>query len=223
MVKRIFLMKLLKSLTLLALVCLSTMASVEARSLKDLIKSTPKLYLPGAITVGQPLHFALKGQALQHYKVFVSPVGQGYQLPNGLILRVGKPIAEIGGQLPETGVAQFDITLPSSIEALGQQQFVDGFVYSQADLSDARPLETMSSVGQLGNTRNDIAVREPNDNKGLIMMPGDPAMANMLRSVTMMQDASNATNGKALIDNGNINRDRLLDRNLNALPTGFRP
>ena len=54
-----------------------------------------------------------------------------------------------------------------------------------------------------------------------MLIPGDPTVGNLMRSMNTLSDVKNDPRKRQLIDTGNINRDRQLDRNLNAQPNGL--
>lgn len=211
------------ALYLVLFVGISWTTPANALKLSDLVKKSPEVYLPSQLLPGEPATFTVKAKPGQFVKLILSSYAQGLELDNGVALRVGTPTVEGGATVPESGVVEITVTIPDSYEVLGDKQFVEAVVWSNPDQSDAQVSKVVDNSG-LTTQSNYVAIGTPADPGATLVMPGgDANMTNLFRSVTTLNDVGKDPRKKQLLDDGAINRNRQLDRNLNAGPSSAGP
>lgn len=204
-------------LSIMLFLGLSTLATSHAAKLSDLIKQTPKLYLPSQVVAGQPAAFTVQGKPGRSVKLILSPMPDGAELPDGTALKVGKPIVEKSGTIPASGVLELKVDIPSDSSLLGDKQFAEALIWSDSEQSDIEIADVVEHSG-LRTGNNAIPVGIASDGGTMLVVPGDPGITNLLRSVSTMNDIGNDSRKRQLIDDGNINRKRLIDQNLITTP-----
>lgn len=202
------------ALMILALVCAPFLSQPShARSLRDLIKRQPELYLPSQIVPGQKASFTVRGKAGQAVKVILSSANEGLTLPDGRELRLGKPSLEATGLIPETGVLELEMAVPENYELFGEYQYVEAITWHPDNAEQVEVAQIIQNSGIPGGD-NVIEVNEPADGGYTMVLPGDAGVASVLRSIGQMNDVSGDERKKKLIDDGAINRERQIDRTL---------
>lgn len=198
---------------LMLLAGVSMPAPSESASLKDLIKRPSELFLPTQIIPGRAAVFTLRGKPGQSYQFILSSMPHGTVLPNGVSLRVGKPTVEKTGVVPESGVVQIPVTLSEEVAIPGERQFVDAVVWTRPDKSDAQPAQMIEHTGIPTSANAVVVVPEP-DKGNMLLIPGDPGMSSLFRTLETLNQTSTDPRKKELLYEGDIDRSRYLDRNL---------
>ncbi len=181
--------------------------------LSDLIKRAPQLFLPSQILPGQTTTFTVKGKPGKQVKLILSDTAVNRELDSGVTLRVGEPVLEKEVTIPETGVVQIPVEIPQNIGEAGQRKFVEAIVWSSPDQSDAEVVQIIESSGN-ETTENAVMVGAEPDRGNTILVPGDPNLANVMRTLDTLSNTSQDPRKRDLIDSGAINRKRQLDSNL---------
>lgn len=190
----------------------------EAASLKDLLQRRPQLYLPSLLVSGKDAVFTVKARPGDSVHVILSSQNQGGgQLNNGQALRVGQPTWDAEAIVPESGVVQLTVRVPEDLDQRTDLQFVEAVVTSSS--GQAQQVADVIDSSGFPNSRNAVGVSAPSDTGQTLILPGDMNMSGIMRGITSLQDIGNDPRKRQLIDEGTINRGRLLDQNLNALPT----
>ena len=218
-------MKMLQSLKgvlacLLLVIGLAVLMPMSAHALKlsDLIKKPPQLFVPSQVIPGTEASFTLQGKAGKSYLLMLSARSQGKELPNGTALRVGKSQVEQEGVIPESGVVEIKVMIPDKVASY-EKQYVEAVVWSQPDMSDAEPADVVTSV-TTQNANNLVLVGKHADPGSTLIVPGDPSVSGIFRSLGTMGDVAKDPRKQTLVDDGRINRNRQLDRNLINAPGG---
>lgn len=204
-------------ITLIAVFALFSVTPIHAAKLSDLVRKNPQLFLPSQIIPGKTAVFTVKGKPGQQIRLILSSTSKGTDLPNGLSLRVGRPTVEQTGVIPASGVLEMRIDTPEDYEALGEKQFVEAIVWSNPDQSDVKAADVIEHSG-LVTDKNVVYVGEEAEAGSMMLVPGDMGMSNMLRSLGTLNDVKDDPRKRNLIDNGDINRKRLIDQTLNNKP-----
>lgn len=185
----------------------------HAAKLSDLVKKPPQLYLPSQVIPGQTANFTLKGKPGADYKLILSSYSQGAELPGGMQLRVGKATLYKQGKIPQSGVAAIPVEVPANMD-LGERQYVEAITWVVPDQQDLEWAQIIQSTGQLA-AENIVSVGVPHDPGSAMFLPGDPSVSNVIRSLSTLTEVSGDERKKELLDYGDINRNRQIDRNLN--------
>ena len=198
-------------MTAQAIVLPETLPVAEA-SLSDLIKRPAQLFVPSQLLPGESAEFTVRAKAGASVELIVSSVNSGKSLPNGTPLRVGEPIARATGVIPATGVLKLTVTIPKALDM--DYQFVEAVLWRQPDQSDAEVAQLVGAVNREGH-ENLIAVGARTDKGSTMIMPmGDPQMANIMRSMQVIDETAGDERKRKLIDDGKIDRRRDIDKNL---------
>jgi hypothetical protein len=204
-------------MTALAVSPLMGQAPVQAQKyesrLNRLLIRKSDLYLPARLVLGETGRFVVKAQPGSQVKVFMSPQGEGYVLPNGVALRVGEEVQELAGIVPETGVLELMVEMPNQDGLEGKVIYVDA-VAGPSDEALA-PIDLVDSTGRRTDTNTLVITKAAEKGGPLIMpsMPGfDPQIFNRL---TTMGDiyTSQDERKKQLLDEGNVDQNRRMDQN----------
>jgi len=205
-----------------AVICLMTGISLcavaGAFNLNDLVRQTPQLYLPSQILPGHQAVFTVKGKPGNQVTLILSGDTGDKVLPSGAHLHLGTTTVSEKAVIPASGVVEIPVAIPNDRNELGDVQYVEAVISSGPDQADGQPAQILDSNGHLA-TQNTVAVGTPPDKGHTLVIPGgDPTTTNLLRSVTTMYDVGNDPRKQQLLYDGDINRDRPLDQNLN-MPT----
>ncbi len=194
-------------------------SDAQALKLSDLVKQPPTLYLPTRVVPGQKAVFTLKGKPGKNVKVILSSSSRGLTLPNGTELRVGAPIAQAEGVIPSSGVLELQLPMPGEDEITSDKEYVEAFVWSAPDQSDAESAVFVEHSG-LKTENNAVNVGYEADPGNTMLIPGgDPTIGSLMRSINTLNDIGDDPRKKQLVDDGQINRSRRLDQNLNLSPS----
>jgi hypothetical protein len=196
----------------------TTLATSDARRLSDLVKQPIRLFLPSQVIPGKSASFTLQAKAGQKYLLIISSRSEGAELPNGLAIGVGKPNVETTGTIPESGVVEIIVDVPEQLSTVSDVQFVSAVVWSAEDLSDAQEAQVIDHSGTVAS-KNAVMIGTEPVRGATMIVPGDPNMSNVLRSLNIMNEVSGDPRKKQLIDDGSINRERLIDKNLQVAPS----
>lgn len=212
-----FSIKLFMTLFICFLMGVATFSETQAGRLSDLVKQPPQLYLPSQIIPGKASVFTLKAKAGKQFRLILSSSPTGLELPNGISLPVGKPSIEEQGTIPLSGVREITINIPESLADLASKQFVAAIVWSDIDQSDMEMAQVIEHTGVTAMV-NQVIVGAESDQGSTLIVPGDPGMTNIMRSLSIMNEVGNDPRKRELIDDGKINRQRLIDRTLHVSP-----
>lgn len=176
--------------------------------LNSLVLKKNDVYLPNRLVIGEEAHFVVKAAPGSQVKILLSAQNSGYQLPNGTALRVGNQSEELVGVVPENGVLQLKMTLPKDESMEGKIVYVDA-VSGSSD-ADLAQMELVDSTGRrTGN--NALSIVKASDPGGMSIMPNMPGVSPQM--INQLTNMANPGTNKQLMDNGDINQDRAIDRN----------
>ncbi|MDX2085789.1 MAG: hypothetical protein SFZ03_10435 [Candidatus Melainabacteria bacterium] len=191
-------------------------SALSRSRLSQLIKPMAELYLPGQLYLGKDNTFTLRGTPGKKVTVYLSPLGEGGQAPNGQPLRVGPQSQTLTGIISDKGLLQLTLPVPEDKELIGRQLFVDAVLYSDDQFTDLERVDVIDASGRRGGA-NSLSLAEPVEvKKGPMLFPGVPGMSpQVLQNLT---NVSNAINGderkKELLDlDGQMERGLTRDRN----------
>jgi hypothetical protein len=208
----------LASVSLILLLGCAVVLPAQAAKLSDLVKRPSELYLPTQLIPGKTANFTLKAKAGQSYMLIISSESKGTTLPNGMALRVGKPTVQEKGVIPASGVLSIPVQVPDDIDKLGTEQFVEAVVWTEPAQEDGKAAIIIEHTGNMSDKNTVLVGAEP-DGGHFMIMPGDSGMSSLFRSLDTMSNVGGDPRKKELLYNGEINRQRQLDQNLNSFPT----
>ncbi|MEB3287581.1 MAG: hypothetical protein VKJ04_08770 [Vampirovibrionales bacterium] len=183
------------------------------------------IYLPTRLLLGENNRFVIKGKPGSQVMLYVSPKGKGYQLPNGLDLKIGETYESLGGTVPENGVLEINVPVPDEQSWEGHYLFVDAVSWASEDYGDLKQLQLMDSSGRRTSDNALMMMHQGTaSNSPFIMpsMPGMPAGAVQQLSQTSQILGSNDERRKQLLDDGDRNTGSILDRNSFITRPGFQ-
>src|SRR5690606_34089973 len=100
---------------------------------------------------------------------------------------------------------QVEILIPADLH--DTKQYAEAMVWSGADQQDVELVQIIDASGKTVSI-NSIPVGEAGDEGNTMVLPGDPSLGNVFRSLGTMSDIHNDPRKKQLVDDGKINRDR---------------
>lgn len=180
--------------------------------LNSLLLKKSSVYLPSRLVIGENIQFIVKAPAGNKVKVLLSPKNEGYLLPNGTALRVGEDVHELSGTVPENGILELKMEMPKDMAGMeGKILYIDAAIGASDDVLS--PADLIDSTGRR-TLENALVIVKPAERGGPNILPSLPGMSPQLfNQLSTMSQMSGQGNHKQLIDNGDINRDRELDRN----------
>jgi len=183
--------------------------------LQQLVQKRGSLYLPLRLVLGQDNQFTVKANAGSKVMLYVSPADGGFVTPNGIALRVGEEHEKFFAEIPSNGVAQLTVQLPAEEDWENRELYVDAVVWQAEDYSDMEAMQLMDGSGRR-TAHNALVMVKPAEKGGWAIMPNIPGVN--AAALQQMEATSEAlTNGderkKELLDDGDINRDTLIDKN----------
>ncbi len=181
--------------------------------LNQLLIRKSNLFLPTRIVLGEDNRFVVKAQPGSKVKLFLSPTPEGYVLANGTPLRVGEEMQEIAGEVPETGVLELTLTIPSEDALEGKILYVDAVVGPTDEA--LVPIDLMDATGRRTDS-NSLVITKPSKMGGPTILPNMPGMnPQMFNQLTTLGDifTNKDDKRKDLLDNGSIDSSRQMDRN----------
>lgn len=182
--------------------------------LQQLVQQRASLYLPLRLVLGQDNQFTVKAKAGSKVMLYVSPTDGGFVTSNGIALRVGEENEKFFAEVPANGVALLTVELPADEEWENRELFVDAVVWQAEDYSDMEPIQMIDGSGRR-TSHNALTMVKPAEKGGWAVMPNIPGVN--AAALQQMQSTSDAMSGderkKELLDDGDINRDTLLDKN----------
>lgn len=183
--------------------------------LSSLLIHKNDIYLPARLVIGEQAHFVAKAVPGSRIKLFLSTQGEGFLLPDGSPLRVGKDAQEVSGVVPETGVLELQMEMPKESELEGQVVYVDAVAGPSDD--NLAPMTLVSAAGRRTG-ENTLVIVKAAEKGGPNLVPNMPGLSpQVFNQLTQLGNiyggANKGDNRKELLDNGNINRDRSMDQN----------
>ena len=192
--------------------------------LSRLMLNQETMYLPTKLIIGTNNRFLIKGKPGSNVMLYVSPKGDGYKLPNGLMLRVGETHESLGDKIPASGILTLEIPVPNEADWAGHFLFVDAITWTQPDYADVKQIQLLDATGRR-TTENGLIMTPPSTTAGgafvMPSMPGMPAGALQQLTQTSQILGSNDQRRKDLIYDGDRNPDTMLDRNSLLNRNGF--
>ncbi len=201
-----------------ALLGQSLLIPAHALRLSDLVKQKPEIYLPSQIIPGHSAVFTIKARPGSHIELFLSAQPNGKTFPSGLALRVGTPVVDQKAVMPAAGVMDLSVKIPGTSDQYEDEEYVEAVVWTKPDQSDAQLATIINHSGEQ-TANNIIDVNDEPEHGKMLVVPGDSSMTSVLRSLNTLNDVSDDPRKRQLLDTGDINRGRQIDRALNNIPT----
>lgn len=181
--------------------------------LSTLLAKKRELYLPNRLVLGEEARFVVRGQAGDQVRVFLSPQSEGFELSDGVFLRVGKSPETLTGVIPETGVLELKMPVPANEDLSGKVLYVDA---ATGPTEEALvPLELIDATGRKAETNALVLTKRVTGGGAPILpyMPGvSPQLFNQLTTLGDIYTKGD-DHRRQLLDTGEINRNRELDKN----------
>lgn len=181
--------------------------------LGNLLLKKNNLYMPSRLVLGEEVRFVVKAMPGYQVKVFLSSKGEGYTLPDGTPLNIGTDVQELSGTVPENGVLELKMNMPKDPELEGKQLYVAA-VAGPSEQALA-PVDLVDATGRR-TSENTLAIVRPAERGGPNVMPNMPGLSPQLfNQLTTLSEiyGKNDSHKKELLDNGDVNSDRDMDRN----------
>lgn len=189
---------------------------VRNSRLSQLIRKKPSMYLPSRMVIGIENKFTLQGNPGTQVVLYLSPDAEGMKAPDGQMLRVGTENQEVSGIIPDNGVLELTVPLPNEEELVGKNIFVEAIGWKSEDYSDLSVFELVDSTGRR-SSENYLAISKQSNGKGAFVLPSMPGMpAGLMQQISNLSEIQNEGDPrkKELLDNGNIDRNNFMDRNI---------
>lgn len=183
--------------------------------LQQLVQQRASLFLPLRLVLGQDNQFTVKAKPGSKVMLYVSPTSGGFVTPNGIALRVGEDHEKFFAEIAGNGVAQLKVELPAEDEWENRELYVDAVVWQAEDYSDIQPMQMIDGSGRR-TSANALTMVKPSEKGGWAIMPNIPGVnAAALQQLESTSNALGEGNDrkKELLDDGDINRGTLLDKN----------
>jgi hypothetical protein len=182
--------------------------------LNSLLLRKNDVYLPNRLTLGQEARFIVKATPGSLVKLFVSAQGEGKILPNDVALRVGDDAQELSGIVPENGVLELKMDVPRDPDLEGRIVYVDAVAGTSEE--NLKPINLVDSTGRRTDENALPMMAQVVGGSGPSVMPAMPGVSpQVFNQLTTMGNiySQGDKEKKDLLDNGDINRDRNIDRN----------
>ena len=204
----------------------------HSRSLKDLIKRPPEVYLPSQIVPGRIATFTIRGKAGEHVQLLISPFNKGKQaLASGQDLRVGEAFVKETAVIPDSGMLDLEVQIPTQHYVYREKQYVEVIVWDEvpASTGDIAPVDGQDTAAETVKTNirlaqmmnesgptddNSVWVGEPADDGQTLIIPGGGEYTDVIRGLDQYNYVRGNERKKQLVDDGQINRDRDADKQL---------
>jgi hypothetical protein len=212
--------RLLPSVLILASLALTTFppqahaAEKYQSRLNSLLIRKNDVYLPSRLVIGESARFVVKAAPGSHVKLFLSTQAEGFSLPDGSLLRVGKDAQAVSGVVPESGILELQMEMPKTPELEGQYIYVDAV--SGASEETLSPMALVSSEGKRTGENALKIVKPSQGGGGAAVLPSMPGLSpQVFNQLTQLGDIYNNKDDsrRQLLDNGSINQDRQMDKN----------
>jgi hypothetical protein len=179
--------------------------------LNSLLIHKNDLYLPSRLVLGETAKFTVKAPPGSKVKLFISTSGDGYSLPSGTLLRVGKDAQEIDGVVPGNGILELQMDMPKNESLADQYLYIDA-VAGPTD-EELRPIDLVDSTGRRTGD-NTLAIMKPSELGGPSVNPNIPGISPQVFSqLSQMGSLSKDDPRRQMLDNGAINQNRAIDKN----------
>lgn len=207
------------ALSLLTLCCFgaalpdASAAEKYQSRLSQLLIRKADAYLPSRLLLGAENRFVIKAQPGYVAKVFVSHKGEGKVLANGTPLPVGEDVQELSGTVPDSGVLPLSLKVPQDDALHGKVLYVAAVAGPTEEALE--PIGLVDSTGRRTDD-NVLVISKITKMNGPAVLPGVPGInPQMFNQLTTMGDiyTSGDKRRKELLDNGDVNAQRQLDRN----------
>jgi hypothetical protein len=192
---------------------LSAYAERYQSRLNSLLVKKTELYLPARLILGEEAKFVVRAQAGDQVKVFLSPKNQGFELADGVLLRVGETPEVLTGVVPQTGVLELKMPIPANEDLNGKVLYIDAAAGPTEQA--LAPLNLIDATGRKAVTNGLVITKRINTSGSPIMpyMPGvSPQLFNQLTTLGDIYTKKDE-HRRELLDDGSINQNRGLDRN----------
>jgi hypothetical protein len=181
--------------------------------LSSLLVKKTELYLPARLILGEEARFVVRAQPGDQVKVFLSPKNEGFELTDGVLLRVGEDPQVLTGVIPQTGVLELKMPVPANEELNGKILYIDAAAGPTEQA--LAPLNLIDATGRKAVTNGIVLTKRTNTSGSPIMpyMPGiSPQLFNQLTTLGDIYTKKDE-HRRELLDDGTINQNRGLDRN----------
>jgi hypothetical protein len=179
--------------------------------LNSLLIHKNDLYLPSRLVLGETAKFTVKAAPGSKVKLFISTSGEGYSLPSGTLLRVGKDAQEIDGVVPANGILELQMDMPKNEGLADQYLYIDAV--AGATDEELKSIDLVDSTGRRTGD-NTLAIMKPNELGGPGINPNIPGISpQVFNQLSQMGGMSKDDPRRQLLDNGSINQNRAIDKN----------
>jgi hypothetical protein len=181
--------------------------------LNSLLLKKNDVYLPSRLVIGEDAKFVVKAPAGTTVKIFLSSQGEGFVLPNGTPLRVGDGAQEVTGVIPENGILELKAAMPKDPELQGKVIYVDAV--AGASDEELAPIDLVDATGRR-TMQNTLVLMKPAEIGGPSIMPSMPGVSpQLMNQLSTLGDVygKQGDGRKQLMDTGEINQDREIDKN----------
>jgi hypothetical protein len=179
--------------------------------LNSLLIHKNDLYLPSRLVLGETARFTVKAAPGSKVKLFISTSGDGYSLPGGTLLRVGSDAQVVEGTVPSNGVLQLQMDMPKDESLADRYLYIDAVAGPSDD--ELKPIDLVDSTGRRTGD-NTLAIVRPNELGGPNVAPNLPGVSpQVFNQLTQMGSMGKDDPRRKLLDNGDINQNRAIDKN----------